>query len=164
MRHLTYKYITGTMFPDYKLKDDFSLFTNSEDVKNAFHKDYGTGPDNPKGLQLSYQVEGKKLILDKSFEDYFMGPPGYLHGGVISAVCDDIMGGVVFMAYDGTYYYSARITVHFLQPVALARPIRAESWLVRQEGRKCYAESIILDCENTILVEAEGLFIRPRDH
>lgn len=98
------------------------------------------------------------LVCDESHE----GGPGVAHGGWTAGALDEIVGHVVLrhrkMAVTG------KLTVQFLKPVPVDRPLRATARRVREaDGRWFVHAEIVLAATGAVLARAEGEMVL-RDH
>ena len=90
------------------------------------------------------------------FRDHFNGPPDSVHGGVVAAVIDDILGTACVVNDVGGF--TGTLTVRYRKPTPLQKRIELRAWVSHTEGRKTFAEATFhLDGE--LLAEAEGIFI-----
>jgi uncharacterized protein (TIGR00369 family) len=89
--------------------------------------------------------------------DTFEGHPGYLHGGIIATLLDEAMSKAVRAL--GRPSMTRKMEVEYLRPVPSGAPLRIEGRVVRNEGRKHWAEAVIVDAEETVLAQSSGLFI-----
>ena len=88
----------------------------------------------------------------------YEGPPGWVHGGVLALVLDQMLGeaaseGMTRANFTGT------ISLRYLRGTALG-PVRTEAFIERVEGVKTYARGHLSDVDGRT-VEAEGVFIQP---
>ncbi|OBB89818.1 PaaI family thioesterase [Mycobacterium sp. 852002-40037_SCH5390672] len=104
---------------------------------------------DPDGLVWS------EFVLGAAYE----GPPGTVHGGVCALVLDHVLGATAHQpdrpAYTGT------LTLRYRRPTALGRRLRAEAHVERVDGVKIFAVGHLAD-EDGVTVEAEGIFIHPK--
>ena len=107
--------------------------------------------------------DGDEVRGEANFSTTYAGPPDSVHGGIISAVFDELlsMANVVI----GTAGYTGSLTVKYHRKTPLNTPV--ELWAVNQkrDGRKllCLAEMRV---DGKVTASAEGLFIaaaRQRD-
>jgi uncharacterized protein (TIGR00369 family) len=97
------------------------------------------------------------VISQPVVPDTFEGHPGYLHGGIIATLLDEAMSKAVRVL--GRPSMTRRIEVEYLRPVPSGAPLRIEGRVTHNEGRKHWAEAMILDAANHSLAQAKGLFI-----
>lgn len=88
----------------------------------------------------------------------YQGPPGWVHGGVLALVLDQLLGeaaseGLSKPRFTGT------ITLRYLRGTPLGR-LRAEAAIERTDGHKTFVSGHLSDAEGKT-VEAEGIFIIP---
>ncbi len=104
---------------------------------------------DPDGLVWS------EFVLGSAYE----GPPGNVHGGVCSLILDHVLGATAHQpnrpAYTGT------LTLRYRRRTPLGRPLRVEARVDRVEGVKTFSVGQLAD-EDGVTVEAEGIFIHPR--
>lgn len=109
-------------------------------------------------LVIHHEPDGlvwSEFVLGAAYE----GPPNTVHGGVCALVLDHVLGATAHQpdkpAFTGT------LTLRYRRPTALGRPLRAQAHVERVEGVKTFAVGHLAD-EHGVTVEAEGIFIHPR--
>jgi len=122
---------------------------------------FGCGPDNEHGMHITVRAEGDKVLCDYTFEKRFEGGPNIVHGGIVAAFYDDVMGSVL-IAHQ-TPGVTAKLSVNYRRPHPVEVPIRAEAWVSRRSGNKLELEAVGY-LGDEILAEVTGLFLHvPRD-
>lgn len=88
----------------------------------------------------------------------YQGPPGWVHGGVLALVLDQLLGEA---ASDGLTkpLFTGTITLRYLRGTPLGK-LRAEAAIERTDGYKTFVSGHMCDAEGKT-VEAEGIFIKP---
>jgi acyl-coenzyme A thioesterase PaaI-like protein len=114
------------------------------------------GPSNPLSTQTRVELVGDHVIATATFGAAYEGPPGCLHGGLVAAFFDDILG--MTQGTKGRPGMTGRLTIHYRKPTPLYRPLRLEAWVSSQEGRKTVVRGTLHSGE-TLCAEGEGLFI-----
>lgn len=89
----------------------------------------------------------------------YEGPPGHVHGGVCAMVLDHVLGATAHKP--GRPAYTGTLTLRYLRGTPLGK-LRAEARIDRVDGVKTFAVGHIADAQG-ITVEAEGVFIHPRE-
>lgn len=95
---------------------------------------------------------------DATFGAAYEGPPGCVHGGIVAAVFDELLG--MAQSLSGRPGMTARLDVNYRRPTPLRTLIRYEGRLDRVEGRKIFTKgSSFHGVTGELLGEVEGLFI-----
>jgi len=108
-------------------------------------------------LDVHRDDEGR-AFADFTLGAAYEGPPGLVHGGIVSLILDHTVGMVA--GSRGKPRMTAYITVKYHQPTPLG-DLRVEAWVDRVEGYKTFAVGHIIGPDG-VTAEAEGLFIQPR--
>jgi hypothetical protein len=119
-----------------------------------------SGRYNPLAAPVSMSNENGKAIGTARFGLAYEGPPGGVHGGVVAGVWDQVLAFACMVA--GMPGPTATFTTHFRAITPLHTELRFEAWVERTEGRRVYAMGRCHAGE-TLVSEADGIFIRPRD-
>ncbi|GAA4820141.1 PaaI family thioesterase [Nocardioides caeni] len=88
----------------------------------------------------------------------YEGPPGLVHGGVVSLVLDQVLGHAV--GAGGRPGMTGTLTIVYRQGTPLG-DLRVEAWIDREDGIKTWAKAHIIGPRG-VTAEAEGVFILPR--
>lgn len=106
------------------------------------------GKANPTGVDIHVRELGEVCSADVIFHKANEGPPGRAHGGIVSAVFDDVTGYII-----GTLAkpaFTGELTVRLVAPVPLDTPLLFRTWLDRADGRKLYIHAEALDGDNVV--------------
>ena len=124
----------------------------------AQNRCFGCGPANPTGMHLSFFLaDDLSVVCFASLPDTFEGPVGYAHGGVIATMLDETMSKAVRAR--GVVAMTRHLEVDYLRPVPTKSPIRIESHMSHNEGRKHWVQARILDEQGSELARGKGLFV-----
>lgn len=119
---------------------------------------FGCSPSNPHGLQLKFSIaEDHSVYCEAQVTEFYEGPPGYLHGGVIATLLDEAMSKA--NRAHGVTAMTRQMSVEYLRPVPSNAKIHIEGNVTRSEGRKHWTTAQIRNSDGRILAEATGLFI-----
>jgi uncharacterized protein (TIGR00369 family) len=120
---------------------------------------FACGPDNPDGMHLkfAYDKKRKTFVCRFRLDERYTGPPGHCHGGIIATILDEAMGKVNKLRQ--VIALTSRITVEYLRPVPLNKPLRVESREVSVRGRRHVNMAEILNQKGEVLARGQGLFI-----
>lgn len=122
--------------------------------------DYGLcfacGPRNAAGLHLTFQQAGDTVTTTFRGREEHQGFPGHVHGGVISALLDEVMSRVPLL--DGRWAMTARMEVRFRRPVMVGQNVTAVAERVREMRGFVEASGRVLLPDGQIAADATGAF------
>lgn len=115
-----------------------------------------SGSANPWSIPLDVQRQGDRAVTTVELGAAFEGAPERSHGGVVSAIFDDLCGFV--LVTEQVMAYTASLTIGYRAATPLHEPITFACWLDRREGRKLY---ITGNCHagEQLLTTCDALFI-----
>ena len=103
------------------MQDDTSQLSLNDET------DYGLcfacGPLNSAGLQLEFKRLGGVVKTSFLGREEHQGFPGYVHGGVITAILDEVMSRVALL--ENKWAITAKLNVRFRKPVSITEPLTA---------------------------------------
>jgi uncharacterized protein (TIGR00369 family) len=125
---------------------------------------FACGKNNPDGMRLKFTYDEDRDCFVSRFRlgKRFTGPPGHCHGGIIATILDEAMGKVNKLRH--VIALTSEITVNYLKPVPLNKPLRVESREVRVRGRKHINTAEIRNQKGEVLARSKGLFIAIDPH
>lgn len=91
------------------------------------------GPDNDIGLHLSFQLEGDICRTRFTPDRRHQGYDGWLHGGILGAVLDDVMANWFYLR--GVKAVTGRLEIRYRSPVPIGARVEVESRLIERRGR-----------------------------
>lgn len=112
---------------------------------------------NEHGLAVEFLEKGKGAVQGTfPCDEKFTGYPGFLHGGVVSALLDGAMTNCLMAR--GTPGLTGKLEVRFLKPVLIGTPVKVRAWLEKSRGTlHILAAELIQDGE--VLATAGGKFM-----
>jgi len=117
------------------------------------------GQDNPQGMRLKFILNEARQTFVCRFRlsKRYTGPPGHCHGGIIASILDDAMGKVNKLHQ--VVALTREMTVEYLKPVPLHKPLRVEGREIEKRGRTHVNAAEILNDKNEVLARSKGIFI-----
>jgi acyl-coenzyme A thioesterase PaaI-like protein len=86
------------------------------------------------------------------------GGPGVAHGGWTASVLDEVCGHVPILNHQMSV--TGTLTVKFLKPVPIERPLEAHAWVDRVEGKKWFISGeLTLASSGAPLATGTGVWI-----
>jgi uncharacterized protein (TIGR00369 family) len=125
---------------------------------------FACGKNNPEGMRLkfSYDEERDCFVCRFRLGKRYTGPPGHSHGGIIATILDEAMGKVNKLRH--VIALTSEITVNYLKPVPLNKPLRVESREVRVRGRQHINMAEIFNQNGEVLARSRGTFVAIDPH
>jgi acyl-CoA thioesterase FadM len=118
------------------------------------------GHMNPIAAPIEVEVgDDGHLHAHGAFPAPYEGPPACVHGGIIAALFDELLGAANIV--NRTPGMTGTLTIRYERPTPLRAELTAESWTESVDGRKIRAAGVIRH-NGEVTARAEGLFIQPR--
>jgi uncharacterized protein (TIGR00369 family) len=120
---------------------------------------FGCGPANPRGMRLHFERDDQRRRVVGKFRlgAEYQGGQGFIHGGIIATVLDEVMSKV--SRFSNVRTVTAELTVEYLKPVRVDDELHVEGFEVRREGRQLYHEGEIRDAAGALLARGRGRFV-----
>jgi acyl-coenzyme A thioesterase PaaI-like protein len=127
----------------------------------AGHDDYLprsplVGVVSPLAPPMTWTGDADGIHMQGTFHAAYEGPPGYVHGGWVALTFDELLGMTNIAS--GHPGMTGRLTVRYLKPTPVHRPVELRGRTERVEGRRIVSRGeLYVDGVRT--AEAEGLFV-----
>ncbi|MEO8874167.1 MAG: PaaI family thioesterase [Polyangiaceae bacterium] len=95
---------------------------------------FGCSPDHPIGFHLRFRTEGEEVVTDFTPGSQYQGPPGIMHGGLVSTLADEIAAWAI-IGLLGKFGFTAQMTCKFSRPVRTGIPLEGRAKIVRETSR-----------------------------
>jgi acyl-coenzyme A thioesterase PaaI-like protein len=95
---------------------------------------FGCSPDHPTGFRLTFTRESDEMITRFTPGPQYQGPPGIMHGGLVSTLADEVAAWTV-IGLRGLFGFTASFTAMFAGPVRIGQLVEGRGRLVRDQGR-----------------------------
>ena len=116
------------------------------------------GDKNPIGLNVPFYVKDDRVVAEYTAGPNFEGYKDILHGGILSALLDEVMIRSVLAR--GIYSLTSEIRVKFKKMVKIGDRLLLEGRLVEDKGKIILAEGKITNHKNEVVAEGEAKFFR----
>ena len=107
-----------------------------------------------------YACEGGLMVGLVTGRDEHQSYPGRMHGGLITALLNEVIGRAVNVPEPDAFGVTSEIHVKFKKPVPLNEEIRIAGRLTRNTRLLFQAEGFIEDQAGTILATAEATYVK----
>lgn len=144
-------------YPTGRIPEGFSEVSTSGDPHAFFDNSPLIGRANPLAPPIAVEIEDDRVVGRVRFGVAYEGAPGCVHGGMVSAAFDEVLG--MAQSLTGTPGMTGTLTVRYCKPTPLYADVRFEGWVDRVEGRKIFTVGRALH-EGEVTAEADAVFIR----
>lgn len=134
------------MSSSFVVPDDLEVLTRHPKARrpgeliNLHHSMcHGCGDDALEGLHIKvYASEGFTVTASMKVEPRMEGGPGMIHGGVLSAAFDEVMGHLPLLI--GPSAVTAHLEIDFVAPILLGTTLYFRGRILGKQRRKIYTE------------------------
>jgi len=110
-------------------------------------------------FEVEVDTETNHLLGHGRYGAPYEGPPSCVHGGVIAALFDELLGAANIV--NRTPGMTGTLTIRYERPTPLHADLTSESWTESVEGRKARTVGELRH-NGAVTARAEGVFIQPR--
>jgi uncharacterized protein (TIGR00369 family) len=119
------------------------------------------GLDNPLGLKAKfYELEDGSVASLFTYRNEHQSYPTRTHGGMITALLDELMGRVLWVKEPRTYGVTTSISVTFRKPVPLEEKLKARAFKTFDSRLGFSAKGELYSMDGTLLAEATSKFLK----
>jgi len=95
---------------------------------------FGCGPHHPAGFKLRFERDGEGVVTRFTPGAGHQGPPGIMHGGLVSTVADETAAWAL-IEKTGTFGFTADFSIKFHRPVRIGVDTAAFGQVTKQSSR-----------------------------
>ena len=114
---------------------------------------FACGRNNPIGLHLDFKFDGDKYIAKKTVPREYQGYKDIVHGGIVTTMLDEAMGGFVIDRYKKTTV-TGRLEVRYKLPTPTEQELTITAWQESSRHNIYSMRSTISTADGTITAEA----------
>jgi acyl-coenzyme A thioesterase PaaI-like protein len=121
-----------------------------------------SGVGSPIAPPLVIRRQAGEVVAEVTLGLAYEGPPSYVHGGMSALFMDQLLGAATIAA--GLWGMTAHLELDYRRPVPLQTPLVLRARVTENAGRRCVVTGTIATATapDTVLVEARGVFVTPR--
>ena len=116
------------------------------------------GKKNPIGLKLRFETVNGEHVTEFTPGPEHQGWAGITHGGILSAVADEVMARLVWM--EGLHAVTAEMTIRFKHPARIGVSLRAAGRIEAESGRTINCKAIIQERGGRLIAEASARMLK----
>ena len=124
--------------------------------------DYGLcfvcGPRNPWGLKLHFEREGLRVKSSFRAREAYQGFPGLLHGGIITALLDEVMSRVSLIL-ENRWTMTVKMETQFRKPVHIGSQVTMFGEIDEANKRMPRVKGKLLLADGSVAATARGSFV-----
>ncbi len=98
-------------------------------------------------------VEEDSLSIEFVVRDEMTNPAKLLHGGMIAAIIDEMIGMTIFVNGEKEFFFSIGLNVDFISNVRLGQTIVAKSFIIKKSPRLIHATCELYGPENKLVAK-----------
>ena len=120
------------------------------------------GLENEAGLKLAFfeEPDAQRVRVDLNVPDRYQGYPGVVHGGIVTAVLDEVtVRAAMIQTGHETMMATAKMSIRFRQPTPTEQPLVALGWVTRTSRVGTIARGEIRRPDGSVTAECEALHI-----
>ena len=118
------------------------------------------GLENPIGLKVVFEEEGKRVWAEFTPREEHQGFPGTFHGGLTGALLDETMGRCLMVGGEERWMLSAKLEVRYRKPIPIGEPLTIMGEVVRDRGRVVETRGEIRLSDGSLAAQAKGIYIQ----
>ena len=119
------------------------------------------GMDNDFGLKAPfYNMEDNSVASVVSFKTKHQSYPERTHGGMITALLDELMGRTLWAFDPETYGVTTTLNITFRRPVPLNTEVKARAYMTFDSARGFSAKSELFSMDNVLLAEGTCRYLK----
>lgn len=130
-----------------------------------FDECFVSGSWNPMGIAIDVRREGDEAVAAVTLGPAFEGAPGRSHGGIVSAIFDDVLG--YLLTFLGEPGFTGELTVRYEAATPIGQPLEFRGRVTGRDGRKiaatgeAYAGDAVVARASATFVTIDPQRIRP---
>lgn len=126
---------------------------------NPENRCFGCGGANERGMQLTFEQDDAARRIRGVFKiaSEFQGGPGFVHGGIVATLLDEVMAKV--SRFEKDYAVTGALNVEYVKPVPVGENLTVEGWETGREGRIRTRQGEIRDAAGKVLARGTGRFV-----
>ena len=122
------------------------------------------GLENKFGLKLRFFETGPgEVTAEYTVPEHFQGYPGIVHGGIVTAMLDEVTGRAHINSEHTRFMFTAKLEIRFRKNVPVEKPLRVVGQVEKSKSRMASSTGKIYGPEGDLLAEAKALLVNLPD-
>ena len=120
--------------------------------------------DNPLGLKAQfYNLKDNTVASLFTFLSNHQSYPERTHGGMISALLDELMGRALWLTNEDIYGVTTTMNITFRKPVPFDKPLKARAYITHDSKMFFSAKGELFDLDDNLLAEGSARYLKLSD-
>jgi acyl-coenzyme A thioesterase PaaI-like protein len=98
------------------------------------HPCFGCSPEHPIGFHLLFEREGDEVVTRFVPGEQYQGPPGIMHGGLVTTLADEVAAWTVIVLLD-KFGFTASLSAKLRRPVRIGAVVEGRGRLLKETSR-----------------------------
>ena len=112
---------------------------------------FGCGKNNPIGLKLKFQWDGKTASVEFTPTEFYQGWSGVVHGGILICLLDEAMGWAAL--FEGLHCVTAEVQARLRRPVSIGKTLIITSSITKRNRKLVEAKASVSLKDGTLIAE-----------
>ena len=126
----------------------------SIDTNRDYSLCFGCGQENPIGLKLDFQWDGKTARAEFTPTQFYQGWSGVVHGGIIMCLLDEAMGYASL--FEGASCATAKMQVKLGRPASINEPLVITSSVIKKTRKLFETKAAVSLNDGTLIAEGKA--------
>lgn len=119
------------------------------------------GIDNPYGLHASfYEMEDDSVIALFRYQFHHQSYPQRVHGGMICALCDELIGRTIWVKQPYSYGCTLKLDMEYHKGVPYNQDLIARAYLEKENALSWRGVAEVKDKEGNLLARCHAQYMR----
>jgi acyl-coenzyme A thioesterase PaaI-like protein len=134
--------------------------TNNPKLQPNSRHCFVCGLENNYGLHLRFRETGPgEVTAEYTVPDHYQGYPGVVHGGIVTAMLDEVTGRAHINNENTRFMFTAKIEIRFRKNVPIGKPLKIVGKIEKSKSRMASSTGKIIGPEGDVLAEAKTLLV-----
>jgi len=126
----------------------------SINLERGYDKCFGCGKNNPIGLKLDFQWDGKTARTEFTPTEFYQGWSGIVHGGITICLLDEAMGYAAL--FEGMHGVTGDVQVRLRRPAVIGETLVITSSVTKKNRKLVKTRASISLKDGTLIAEGTG--------
>ena len=112
---------------------------------------FGCGQNNPIGLKLDFQRDGKTARTEFTPTEFHQAWPGIVHGGIITSMLDEAMAYAA--RFEGMNCVTGKMQIRFRHPAVIDEPLIIAGKVTKKGKRWIWTKASVSSRDGTLVAD-----------